>query len=79
MYVICLPCPSVTFALQHGSFLPREWLAAKGLLHVSEILAPFCSDDSIQILVNLTFRPMSNLEGFVWGHQSITGLISQRQ
>ena len=26
-----------------------------------------------------TFRPTSNLEGFVWSHQSITGLISQRQ
>ena len=26
-----------------------------------------------------TFRPKSNLEGFVWSHQSITGLISQRQ
>ena len=26
-----------------------------------------------------TFRPTSNLEGFVWNHQSITGLISQRQ
>ena len=27
----------------------------------------------------LTFRPKSNVEGFVWSHQSITGLISQRQ
>ena len=24
-------------------------------------------------------RPKSNLEGFVWSHQSINGLISQRQ
>ena len=24
-------CPSATFALQHGGFVPREWLAAKGL------------------------------------------------
>ena len=33
MYVFCLSCPdSATFALQHGSFVPREWLAAKGLL-----------------------------------------------
>ena len=29
---LCLSCPSVTFALQHGGFVPREWLAAKGLL-----------------------------------------------
>ena len=27
-----LSCPSATFALQHGGFVPREWLAAKGLL-----------------------------------------------
>ena len=32
MYVFCLACPSATFALQHSSFVPREWLAAKGLL-----------------------------------------------
>ena len=25
------------------------------------------------------FRPKSNLEGFVWSHQSKTGLISQRK
>ena len=46
---------------------------------VSEILAQLYSDDSIQILLNLTwvvtFRPKSSLEGFVWSHQSITGLI----
>ena len=48
---------------------------------VSEILAQLCSDDSIQILLNLslfiTLGTESNLEGFVWSHQSITGLISQ--
>ena len=27
-----LSCPSATFALQNGGFVPREWLAAKGLL-----------------------------------------------
>ena len=32
MYVFCLTCPCVTFAHQHGSFVSREWLAAKGLL-----------------------------------------------
>ena len=32
MYVFCLSCPSATFALQRGGFVPREWLAAKGLL-----------------------------------------------
>ena len=24
-------CPSATFALQHGGFTPREWLATAGL------------------------------------------------
>ena len=28
---LCLSYPSVTFALQHGGFVPRECLAAKGL------------------------------------------------
>ena len=28
---LCLSCPSVTFALQHGGFVPRECLTAKGL------------------------------------------------
>ena len=32
MYVFGLSCPSATFALQQSSFVPREWLAAKGLL-----------------------------------------------
>ena len=36
MYVFCLSCPSATFALQRGGFVPREWLAAKSLLSVSE-------------------------------------------
>ena len=33
---------------------------------------PFC--DKV-----ITFRAKSNLEGFVWSHPSITGLVSQRQ
>ena len=32
LYVFCLSSPSATFALQNGGFVPREWLAAKGLL-----------------------------------------------
>ena len=32
MLVFCLSCPSATFALQLGGFVPREWLAAKRLL-----------------------------------------------
>ena len=33
----CLSCPSATFSLQHGGFVPREWLAAKGLLKNNEM------------------------------------------
>ena len=29
---LCLSCPNATFALQHGGFVQREWLAAKGPL-----------------------------------------------
>ena len=32
MFVSCLSCSSATFVLQHGAFVPREWLATKGLL-----------------------------------------------
>ena len=28
---LCLSCPRATFALQYSGFVPREWLAAKGL------------------------------------------------
>ena len=28
---LCLSSPSATFALQHGGFVLREWLGAKGL------------------------------------------------
>ena len=31
MYAFCWSCPSATF----GSFVPREWQAAKGLLVIS--------------------------------------------
>ena len=32
MYAFCLSYLSVTFALQYGGFVSREWLAAKDLL-----------------------------------------------
>ena len=31
MYVFCLSCPSATFVLQRGGFVPHEWLAAMDL------------------------------------------------
>ena len=37
MYVFCLSCPSATFALQRGSFVRREWPAAKGLFVISSL------------------------------------------
>ena len=37
MFVSCLSCPSATFALQHGGFVPRKWLAAKGLIVKSNL------------------------------------------
>ena len=33
---LCLSCPSVTFALQYGGFVPHEWLAAKDLFIVKQ-------------------------------------------
>ena len=29
MFIVCLSCPSATFASQNDVFVPREWLAAK--------------------------------------------------
>ena len=47
---------------------------------VGEILSQLCSNDSIQILLKmawfLTLGTKPFLEGFVWGHQSITTAIS---
>ena len=39
----------------------------------STCYSPFIFD------LGLNVRPKSNLEGFVWSHQSIIGLISQGQ
>ena len=36
MVISCLSCPSATFALQHGGFVPREWIPAKGLFRLRE-------------------------------------------
>ena len=42
LYVFCLSCPSAAFALQPGGFVPRELLAAKGLLFLSQTQFIFC-------------------------------------
>ena len=34
---LCLSCPSATFALQLGGFVPRDQLAPKGLLQTNHI------------------------------------------
>ena len=39
---LCSSCPSATFALQHGGFVPRGGLAAKGLLLLSVIKELIC-------------------------------------
>ena len=39
---LCLSCPSATFVLQHGGFVPREWLAAKGLLAQTTFFKMYC-------------------------------------
>ena len=36
---LCLSCLSATFAHQHGGFVPREWLPAKGLMPVFPVLS----------------------------------------
>ena len=36
VYVFYLSCPSATFALQRGGFVPREELAAKGLFKAQD-------------------------------------------
>ena len=35
--VFCSSFPSTTFALKRGGFVPREWLAAKGILSIPNI------------------------------------------
>ena len=56
--------------------LPKISIPGKIVL---EILTQLCSDDSIQIFLTLTqfitLGTASNLEEFVWSHQSKTGLI----
>lgn len=34
----CLSCPSATFILQHGRFVPPEWLAVKGLFKTTHCI-----------------------------------------
>ena len=61
MYSFCLSCPSVTFALLHGGFVPREWQAAKGPLSLSfnslNDLAPrYAMRDSFTIVEGVDSR-----------------------
>ena len=61
MYSFCLSCRSVTFALQHGGFVPREWQAAEGPLSLSfnslNNLAPRCAmRDSFIIVEGVNSR-----------------------
>ena len=63
MYVFCLSRPIATFALQRGGFVPRDCLAAKGLLGFTKrfnvlfspaalvdpghVTIPFCDDPDV--------------------------------
>ena len=51
---LCLSCPSATFALQYGSFVPRDWQAAKGLLHNFEWLFSFVCYVPVLLLLSST-------------------------
>ena len=63
IYIFCLSSPSAAFALQRGGFVPREWLAAKGLL-ASLILIHWIEiypvDNAIHLLNNRVWIPNSN-------------------
>ena len=58
-------------------------LAFQGKDIIFAILAQLWSNKSMQILLNftqfITLGTESNLEGFVWSHQSKMGLISPTQ
>ena len=61
MYSFSLSCPSVTFALLHGGFVPREWQTAKGPLSLSfnslNNLAPrYAMRDSFTIVEGVNSR-----------------------
>ena len=81
--VLFLCCRVLKFEIMgfFGGIMKKQH--PKGLLAKNqqigfEILTQLCSDDSIQIHLNLTqfitLRTESNLEGFVQSHQSKTGL-----
>ena len=61
MHVFCLSCPSATFALQHGSFVPCEWLAAKGLLRAF-LQVHWCAPSSTPTFPNSNLIKMLNCE-----------------
>ena len=67
MYSFCLSCPSVTFALPHSGFVPREWQTAKGPLSLSfnslNNLAPrYAMRDSFTIVEGVNSRSTRSSE-----------------
>ena len=54
--VLCLSSPSASLALQYGSFVPREWLDAKGLLRCKEAVDPKHAEPSQGYLVCATLQ-----------------------
>ena len=61
MYVFCLSCPRATFALQRGSFVPREWLAANSLLGTF-LQVHWCAPSSTPTFPNSNLIKMLNCE-----------------
>ena len=61
-------------SMMQNAYLPKISIL---LQFGGEILAVLCSDDSTQIL--LILPQFQKLEGFVWGHQEITKLVSRPQ
>ena len=67
MDVFCLSCPNATFAHQHGGFVSREWLAAKGLFHLLrqiETLEEFYATASEIVLIFFEGIQTSSSSGF---------------
>ena len=67
-YVFCLSCPSANFALQRGGFVPREWLAAKGLLYHLIVKKISKTENFLEMMIRCLY--IRN-----WGSQSHSFII----
>ena len=58
---LCSSCTSVTFASQHGGFVPREWKAAKGLLR-RHSLHPGCTLATTEKMIEKSWKAEKETE-----------------